>query len=282
MITIIGSINMDLTITTDRVPTQGETLLGKKFATYPGGKGANQAVASSKLGADVHLMGAVGDDSFGAELKTHLHSEGVDVTNVSTITGASTGTATIIVSGGDNRIIVAPGANHYVTPEYVKEREDSLIKSDVLLVQLEIPVETVEYIAQLAKKHQIPLIINPAPFQPLPDSVLSGATYVTPNEQEAALMNGPETKMITTLGPEGVMFEEKGEKKHVEGYEVDVIDTTGAGDTFNGALATFLAEGLSLGEACQNANAAAALSVQKEGAQSGMPTREELDVFLNT
>ncbi|MCA0972145.1 ribokinase [Halobacillus litoralis] len=279
-VTIIGSINMDLTVTTDRVPDQGETVLGKKFATYPGGKGANQAVASARLGADVHMIGAVGHDPFGTDLKAHLLNEGVDVTHVSTIQEASTGTATIIVCDNDNRIIVAPGANAYVTPEYMKGCEALLKESDMLLVQLEIPIETVEWIAGFARAHHIPLIVNPAPIQPLPESIVEGASFFTPNEREAESLQVKEEKLITTLGAQGVSFTVNGNKKIVEGFSVEVRDTTGAGDTFNGALATLLASGSGLEEACLKANVAAALSVQKEGAQGGMPTLEEVEAFI--
>ncbi|RWZ54673.1 ribokinase [Halobacillus fulvus] len=283
-VTVIGSINMDLTVTTNVVPDQGETVLGEQFATFPGGKGANQAVAAARLGADVRLIGAVGDDVFGTDLTQHLNKEGVDTTGVHTIPGTSTGTATIIVSDSDNRIIVAPGANHELTPERIEKLREKIVDSDILLVQLEIPLLTIEKVAEIAEQSGIPLIVNPAPYQKLSASVLEKAAYLTPNESEARLLKadgaGFESKMITTIGPEGVEWIVDGHVEKVPGYPVEAVDTTGAGDTFNGALATKLAQGKTLREAASLANAAAALSVMKPGAQSGMPTDAEVAKFV--
>ncbi|ARI75633.1 ribokinase [Halobacillus mangrovi] len=285
-VTVIGSINMDLTVSTPVVPNQGETVLGEQFATYPGGKGANQAVAAARLGADVRLVGAVGKDAFGVELVQHLQAEGIDTSGVKTSQSQSTGTATIILSDNDNRIIVAPGANYDVTPEYVEKQKDLIKGSDILLVQLEIPLETIEYIANLAKEYYIPLVVNPAPYQTLPQDVLDHATFLTPNESEALLLNKEveasmiQSKLVTTKGPEGVEVTLEGKQETIPGYEVPVKDTTGAGDTFNGALVTQLARQFPLSEAVQFANAAAALSITQVGAQSGMPTLNEVAQFL--
>ncbi|MBA2174887.1 ribokinase [Halobacillus locisalis] len=282
VVTVIGSINMDLTVSTKVVPRQGETVMGDSFATFPGGKGANQAVAAARLGGDVRMIGAVGSDVFGNDLLEHLRREGIDTSGVASVDGVSTGTATIIVSNGDNRIIVAPGANHEVTVPLVERFEEMIKESDIVLVQLEIPLSPVEYVSKLAVDHGVPLIVNPAPYQTLPEAVLRGATYLTPNESEATLLeaDSPSTKekWITTIGSAGVRLNK--DDVIVPGYLVDAVDTTGAGDTFNGALATKLAKGSSLEDAAQFANAASALSVQKLGAQQGMPHQEEVESFL--
>ncbi|KHE71632.1 ribokinase [Halobacillus sp. BBL2006] len=286
-VTVIGSINMDLTVSTPVVPKQGETVLGDQFATYPGGKGANQAVAASRLGADVRLIGAVGKDAFGVELVQHLQEEGMDTSGVKTSETQPTGTATIILTDNDNRIIVAPGANYDVTPEYVEEQKDLIKGSDILLVQLEIPLVTIEFIANFAKEYDIPLVVNPAPYQSLPQAVLDYATFLTPNESEALRLSKEvekssqlQYKWVTTKGAHGVEATLRGKQVNIPGYEVPVKDTTGAGDTFNGALVTQLARQSSLKDAVTFANAAAALSITKLGAQSGMPTLKEVYAFL--
>ncbi|WP_079477558.1 ribokinase [Halobacillus salinus] len=283
-VTVIGSINMDLTVTTKVMPEQGETVLGEQFATYPGGKGANQAVAAARIGSNVRMIGAVGDDVFGKDLLNHLSSEGVETGSIYQLSGMATGTATIIVNDHDNRIIVAPGANHGLTPEMVYKQESLIEQSDVLLVQLEIPIETIGAVAVLAEKHEILLIVNPAPYQKLPETFLERASFVTPNETEARMLTADdpwvEWKLITTKGKEGVSILVNGEQITVQGYPVEPVDTTGAGDTFNGALAAKLSAGTELKEAVAFANAAAALSVMKSGAQSGMPTTKQVLTFL--
>ena len=168
---------MDLTVQTSIMPKQGETVLGDHFATYPGGKGANQAVAAARLGADVRLLGAIGDDDFGANLLSHLREEGINTASVSIQENVSTGTATIILSNQDNRIIVAPGANRMVTPDYIKEHLHVIKESDIILTQLEIPVDTITYLASLSEELKVPMILNPAPYQPLP--LLSSKPFAT-------------------------------------------------------------------------------------------------------
>lgn len=283
---IVGSINMDLTVKTDKMPQQGETVLGDTFFTNPGGKGANQAVAAARMGANVNFIGAVGDDSFGQTLRQNLISEGIGIDGVETISDEATGTATIILSENDNRIIVASGANNRVTPELVMKHSDLIKNSDMVLLQLEVPMETNVSTAEFAETNGVPVILNPAPFQPLPENVLKSTRYLTPNEIELAsmkedpLFESIQRKLIVTRGDKGVSFVENGTERDISGYHVHVTDTTGAGDTFNGALAAELAGDAKLSDAVTTANAAAALSVTKIGAQIGMPTKQDVQNFL--
>ncbi|MGP4106468.1 ribokinase [Virgibacillus sp. L01] len=283
---VVGSINMDLTVTTKTMPMQGETVLGDNFFTYPGGKGANQAVAAARIGSNVNFVGAVGDDPFGKTLLEHLENESINVDGVATVYSAATGIANIILSENDNRIIVASGANLLVTPELVERNLNQIKQSDMVLLQLEVPMETVLYTLEAASTYNIPVIVNPAPYQPLPDALLEKASYLTPNELEVESMKKDplfekiQEKVIVTQGNQGVQFFENSVKKHMQSYSVDVQDTTGAGDTFNGVLATELARGSAVGKAIQLANAAAALSVTKVGAQGGMPAKDEVEKFL--
>lgn len=285
-ITVIGSINMDLVTITKRMPLQGETVVGETFRLIPGGKGANQAVAAARLGADVHLIGAVGADAFGTELLQHLQKEGIIVDGVKPVTDTETGIATIIISEGDNRIIVVSGANHALCPDDLERWEEKIATSDVCLLQLEIPLPVVERAVSIAKHHGVRVILNPAPAQPLPDTLLDQVDFLTPNEHErdVVLAGRPlekwAHKWIVTEGKRGVSFQRNGERLLIPGFHVPVVDTTGAGDTFNGALAVALSKGMELEEACRYANAAAALSVTKLGAQTGMPTERELESFL--
>lgn len=284
---VVGSINMDMVTTTNQVPKQGETVLGEKFETYPGGKGANQAVAASRIGANVSMIGSVGQDELGKSLLTHFQSEGINCEGIRTISNTSTGIATIILSENDNRIIVSPGANATLTPEIVDDSRELLLASDVILLQFEIPMETINYTIDLAYKHRIPIIVNPAPFQDIPEDILKKATFFTPNEIEllsmadTPLFQSVKNKMIVTRGGEGVEFRtSSGESKTMPAHNVRVKDTTGAGDTFNGVLATELGRTKNIDHAVHFANAAAALSIQKIGAQGGMPNRKEVEAFI--
>lgn len=285
-ITVIGSINMDLVTITKRMPLQGETVVGETFRLIPGGKGANQAVAAARLGADVQMIGAVGTDAFGTELLQHLAKEGIIVDGVKPVTDTETGIATIIISEGDNRIIVVPGANHALRPDDLERWEEKIATSDVCLLQLEIPLSVVERAVSIAKRNGVRVILNPAPAQPLPDTLLDQVDFLTPNEHERDIVLAGRPlkqwahKLIVTEGKRGVSFQRNGEQVLIPGFRVPVVDTTGAGDTFNGALAVALSKGMELEEACRYANAAAALSVTKLGAQTGMPTERELESFL--
>lgn len=288
-ITVIGSINMDLVAEASRRPEAGETILGSKFSTIPGGKGANQAVAAARLGGNVTMIGCVGDDAFGSTLRHNLKEEGINVDHVNTVTDTKTGIASITLADNDNSIVVVPGANNEVTEEMMLQYEDVIAGSDIVLLQLEIPLPTVVKAAELARRHGVSVILNPAPIQKLPDELIDYSTYLTPNEHEYdALMkdytgdaNALRQKLVITQGGDGTIFYEKAKDVHVPGYSVDVADTTGAGDCFNGGLAVQLAKGASLQESCRYANAAGALSVTKFGAQSGMPTDQEVNKLLS-
>jgi ribokinase len=281
-IVVVGSINMDLVTLAPRFVGPGETILGERFLTVPGGKGANQAVAAARLGADVALVGATGNDAFGKQLRDGLAAEGIDLDHVAQLDDSASGTASITVAGGENQIIVVPAANARVTPAQVERAQSLIERADAVLVQMEIPLETVEATLRLGHRLGVPVILNPAPAQQLPTDWLQLARYVTPNQHELAILLGADPHedfralmqrspcpVVLTCGGEGAWYREQGEPLHQPGITVDVVDTTGAGDTFNAALAVFLHEGLP--EAVRKACAAAALSVTQLGAQGGMP-----------
>jgi ribokinase len=289
-IAVVGSINMDLVTQASRFPQPGETLLGEGFVTVPGGKGANQAVAAARLGAEVALVGALGSDAFGELLRAGLLGEGVNLDHVRRLDGAS-GTASITVADGDNQIIVVPAANAQVTPAQVESARPVLARADTVLVQMEIPLEAVEATLRLGRHLGVPVILNPAPARPLPAAWLEQARYVTPNQHELATLLGADpaedfralmrrapVPVVLTRGHEGAWYREQGEPAHQPAFGVRAVDSTGAGDTFNAALAVFLHEGLPA--AVRKACAAAALAVTRLGAQQGMPRSPELDAFL--
>ncbi|GAA3717475.1 ribokinase [Salinicoccus jeotgali] len=284
-ITVIGSINMDLMTVAENMPEQGETISGESFKTLPGGKGANQAVAAARLGAEVHMIGKVGDDPFGAALIDNFESQGIRIEAVETEPGVSSGLANIIVSDQDNRIIIIAGANGEMHPGYIDKFKERIEASDYILIQFEIPKRTVEHILDLCETLDVPVIINPAPAMQLDDAYWGKATYITPNDNEAKKLFAYDTddlpkfldKLVITNGAKGASFFRGDRMITVPSEKVEVTDTTGAGDTFNGALAVALAEGKALEEAVGFANKAASLSVQKLGAQSGMPKRSEME-----
>ncbi len=290
-ISVIGSCNMDLTVEAERRPLAGETVMGRQLVVSPGGKGANQAVAASRLGETVYMIGCVGDDAYGQMMLDALRKSKVNTDHVSVLKGVHTGTAHITLAEGDNSIIVLKGANDKVDRKVVDEAFDIIASSDLVLLQHEIPMETIGYIIDRCHEKQIPVMLNPAPYMEIPKDWIDKVTYITPNEHEAALMFPGMTreeilkaysgKVIMTVGKEGVMYGTDTEVVHVEGFQVPVVDTTGAGDTFNGAFAAGRAEGLSIKESIRFANAAAALSVGKIGAQGGMPWREEVEDMLS-
>ncbi|AIM15719.1 MULTISPECIES: ribokinase [Neobacillus] len=289
-ITVIGSSSMDLVVTAQKRPNKGETILGESFKTVPGGKGANQAVAAARLGAKVHMVGCVGDDSFGKSVLDNFNKNGVLTTYVEPVTHCETGTAHITLAEGDNSIIVVKGANDHVTPKLVEKALGVIRDSDIVLIQQEIPEETVEYVGKICREYKVPLLLNPAPARYLKEEIIENATYITPNEHEATLLFQNEdlhtvlrrypNKLFITEGKNGVRYYDGKEEVLVPSFQVEVVDTTGAGDTFNAAFAVALAEGQSIKDSIRFANRAASLSVTKFGAQGGMPTREEVERSL--
>lgn len=299
-ITVIGSLNMDIVIETNRLPVLGETLMGNQAHFIPGGKGANQAVATSRLGAKTVMIGAVGGDGFGKELLHALKQDQVETGSVKTVDGTATGIASIMLSESDNCIVVVAGANACCTPEDIDQHMDQLAASDLILLQLEIPLETVVYAAKKAKELGKQVILNPAPARELPAELLACIDVITPNQSELSLLSGTPVdeanvaeamrvlaskgvrQVVTTLGANGSAFlTTYNQFERVDGYKVDVVDTTGAGDAFNAGLAYALATNSSLREAVDFASKVAALAVTKLGAQGGMPTMDQVKQFRN-
>lgn len=286
-ISVVGSINMDMTVTADRIPLKGETLKGGTLSYIPGGKGANQAVAMAKLGAEVEMFGCVGNDGAGEALISNLKQHGVRTENIKVIENVPTGIALITVAENDNTIVVVAGTNGCVSREYVDSVKDAILESDMVLLQHEIPLETVEYVINLCYEHGVKVLLNPAPASEVSRELVEKVTFLTPNEHEARLIFGdmpvedmmrlyPE-KLIVTQGSRGVSTCLKnGELLNIPAIKARVVDTTGAGDTVNGAFAMQIAAGQSIEEALRFANTAASLSIEKFGAQSGMPTYEEV------
>lgn len=290
-ICVIGSSSMDLVVTSSRRPGAGETVLGESFKTVPGGKGANQAVAAARLGGEVTMIGRVGDDAFGQDILNNFKANAVNTQNVKPVTHSESGTAHIILAEGDNSIVFVEAANREVTPEYVDQAAEAIRNADIVLIQQEIPEETVVRVSSLCAEYGTPLLLNPAPARTVPQEVIDNAAYITPNEHEAeilfqgmspaeALRKYP-NKLFITEGSKGVRYFDGAEEILVPTYKVVAVDTTGAGDTFNAAFAVALAEGKPLQESIRFANRAASLSVTKFGAQGGMPTRDEVEESLS-
>jgi ribokinase len=293
---VIGSINMDLVAAVDRFPQPGETLTGLHFATFPGGKGANQAVAAARLGANVRMIGKVGKDAFGTQYLSLFDQEGVNREAVSVSTGAPTGVAVIEVNAqGENHIVVVPGANGEVDAAYLDSIRAGLEDSDLFLLQLEIPLGAIQALLPRLRQLGKTVILDPAPARPLDRSLLRNVDFLTPNETELALLSGMETdrpdriraaalcvlengprNLIAKAGRNGAYLVNRDTFLHVPGFPVNAIDTTAAGDTFNGALAAALARNTGLEEAIRFANAAAALSTTVRGAQAGMPGPDQI------
>ncbi|WP_313638266.1 ribokinase [Paenibacillus sp.] len=294
-IVVVGSLNMDMVISMSRMPAVGETLQGQAIHYMPGGKGANQAVASARLGAQVAMIGAVGRDMFGQQLVRNLLDNGVDISAVQNLEGVPTGTATVLHTPEDNCIVVVSGANDQFSEESIKKHRRLIAEADLLLVQLEIPLKTVEYVLQLARECCVTTVLNPAPAQPLSDGLLRNCDYVTPNETELKQMVGRDFstqeelgsvlssweerfghKLIVTRGEHGCSYLVNGNIQTVPALKVDVVDTTGAGDAFNGGLGFGIASGWTLSEAISFAGKVAGRSVMKLGAQAGMPYSADL------
>ena len=290
-IVVVGSSNTDMTIKSERLPKPGETILGGVFRMGPGGKGANQAVAAQRLGGDVSFICKVGNDIFGDNAVAGYDKEGIDTTHVLRSDKAS-GTALILVDGNaENCIAVAPGANGDLTPEDIDSVADVIRGAGYLILQLEIPVESVLRAAKIANEAGVYVILNPAPACPLPEELFSYVSLITPNQTESALLSGVEDDLdgavaglmkmgvkdvIVTLGSKGSLVITGGEKTLVPSQKVKAVDTTAAGDTFCGALCVALSEGKSLVEAAQFATKASALTVQKMGAQDSIPYRSDI------
>jgi ribokinase len=284
-VVVIGAINVDLVVSGAPLPAPGETVTGGVFAQHHGGKGGNQAVAAARAlggGPGVVIVGAVGNDELGHEALDALRAEGV-ASSVAMRPGVRTGVALICVGpDGENQISVAPGANAQLSAGDVTSAFAQVQEIGVVLASLEVSRGAVRAAAAWCSEHQVPFVLNPAPVQPWVGDVAALATYFTPNEHERkALGPLPESVVVVeTRGQKGVLIHRDGEEERVGAPRVKAIDTTGAGDCFNGVFAAGLAEGLEVAAAAQRAAAAAALSVTKVGAREGMPTREELDAFL--
>jgi len=298
-ILVIGSLNTDLVVRAPRFPAPGETIQGENLITIPGGKGANQSVAAARLGAQVTMIGRVGADTFGSTLIDNLQQNKVDTHRIIRDDSTATGTAVIIVdSQGQNSIVLSPGANAKVTSSDIGP--DSFLGSGLLLLQFEIPIETVIHSAHLAREKGLRVLLNPAPAYNIPDDLLRTADYILPNETELGLLTGKPVSdlamveaaaytliargarnIIVTLGAEGALIVNNEFVKLIPAFKVKVVDTTAAGDAFIGGLAVGLLDGKSLQDAVQYACACGALAVTKFGAQPSLPTAEDVKIFIN-
>ncbi|PPK99874.1 ribokinase [Parapedobacter indicus] len=299
-IIVVGSMNMDMVVKTSHIPQPGETVLGGSFLMNPGGKGANQAVAVARLGGDVTFIGKIGDDIFGKQSSQLFDEEGVDTNGILADDNSPSGIALITVDErGENSIVVAPGANAHLEPNDVEEVLDNYPDSKILLVQLEIPMRTVEHAARIARRRGMQVILNPAPANSLVPSMFNLIDIITPNVNEAEMLSGvrisdvPSARqaaesihqqgvkhVIVTLGKDGAALLEEGIFYHIPTPSVETVDTTAAGDVFNGALAVAVSEGKALKDAVSFACRAASIAVTRMGAQSSIPFRNE--VLLNS
>jgi ribokinase len=297
---VIGSANVDFTVTVDRLPREGETVTGGRLFVGHGGKGANQAVAARRLGAEVRFVGSVGADPSGEQIASRLVAEGIVIDGLCQSQEAATGTALIVVDAqGRNQIAVAPGANRLLTPELARAREPDFEWAEVLLIQLETPLPSVAWALGTARRHRLLTVLNPAPAQVLPEAIYPLVDYLTPNASEAQLLTGhaveaPETArlaaqellargvgtVVVTLGAAGALACDGKSALHFPAFPVQAVDTTGAGDAFNAGLAVGLAAGGTLEEAIPLANAAAALACTRTGAQEALPDRRQVEAFL--
>jgi ribokinase len=301
-VVVVGSINMDLVARSARIPHAGETVIGGDFRTVPGGKGANQAVAAARLGAQVSMLGRVGVDAFGSLLLDNLSNSGVDTTSIGRNVQAASGIALIMVDdAGMNSILVAPGANMLLSPADMDAAEEVIALAQVMLLQLEIPLETVMRAVQIAHAHGVKVVLNPAPAPPgcLPPELTCLVDVLAPNEFEAALLTGlpvdndeqvraaaaalrakGAANVIITLGGRGALLASGEGFQHFPAFPVKPVDTTAAGDAFVGSLGAALAEGRPLAEAMRWGSAAGALSTTRKGAQPSLPQRSEVEALL--
>lgn len=300
-VVVVGSFMMDLMSKSPRLPGPGQTVMGGPFYMGPGGKGANQAIAAAKLGADVDIVVSIGNDYFGDLAFDSLVKAGVGVEFIKRVDNASTGTALVVVdeSSAENMIVIAPGSNDHLGTDDVEMARSTIAAANCVIMQLEIPLGTVEYAAKLAHESGVRVVLDPAPGRSLSKQLLSYVDILTPNESEASIISGIEVTdvcsaeraakvlcsrgpntVIVTLGSDGLLAVSQDGTFHIPAFEVEAVDTTGAGDAFNGALAVALAEGRSVYEGCQVAAASAALSVTRVGTSVASPVRKEVQGFL--
>lgn len=297
---VLGSVNADHVLQVPIFPRPGETLHGRGYCVIPGGKGANQAVAAARLGADVAFIACVGDDSFGLNIRKAFAKDGINIDAVMIEKDKPTGIAMIqVADSGENSICISAEANACLTAERLQPFHQLINDADMLLMQLEIPIEAIISAAKIAKQAKTQVVLNPAPAQPLADDLLQLIDIITPNETEAQQLTGIKVTdiesaqqaadklhlkgvklVMITLGSEGVWISDNGHGQQIKGFRVKVVDTTAAGDTFNGALLTSLLEGDDLANAIRFAHAAAAITVTGAGAQTSIPYRNAVDNFL--
>ena len=298
---VLGSINADHILNIAQFPQPGETVKGHHYQVAFGGKGANQAVAAGRSGANISFIACVGDDDIGESVRKQLSTDNINIECIDIAENETTGIALIFVNQqGENVIGINAGANAQLTPARIEQYQQEIAQADALLMQMESPVESIQFAAEIAKRHQTTVILNPAPAQALPDSLLELIDIITPNETEAEHLTGIVVsdeqsanqasqilhqkgiaKVMITLGARGVWFSQIGAQgKIIPGFKVKAIDTIAAGDTFNGAYVTALLEGLSDDKAIRFAHAAAAIAVTRSGAQPSVPWRKEIDQFL--
>ncbi|MFG6655681.1 ribokinase [Scandinavium sp. M-37] len=297
---VLGSINADHILNLESFPRPGETVTGSQYQVAFGGKGANQAVAAGRSGANIAFIACTGDDDTGERVRKQLASDNIDVEPVTVVAGESTGVALIFVNGeGENVIGIHAGANAALSTTLVAEQQQRIARADALLMQLESPLESVQAAAEIAHRNNTTVVLNPAPARALSDDLLALVDIITPNETEAEKLTGVRVSnddeaaraaqvlhdkgigtVIITLGSRGVWASQQGNGQRVPGFKVQAIDTIAAGDTFNGALMTALLEGEALPDALRFAHAAAAIAVTRKGAQPSVPWRKEIDDFL--
>lgn len=302
LILVVGSSNTDMIIRVERIPKPGETLIGSQFQMVAGGKGANQAVAAARAGGRVAFVNRVGDDVFGSQTIPRLSEDGIDTANISIDPDSPSGVALIMVSStGENSIAVAPGANGKLAPDDIQNARDCFKEANLLLVQLEVPMETVAAAVELAAENSVQVILNPAPANEIPSEVLEKVNIITPNETETELLTGIEVideqsarkaanalhhqgvdTVIITRGSEGAFVSDGNEAFSVPAFSQQVVDTTAAGDVFNGTLSVALVEGRPLREAVAFACAAAGISTTILGAQPSIPDRVKIDELMAT
>lgn len=291
-IAVIGSINIDYFVESKILPKFGETVTGENFFMAFGGKGANQAVAAARLGGDVTLFGSIGNDEQKAVLLNHFNKENINIDHLNIVEDVSTGAAFIQLHNSENRIIIVPGANQYTDVSYLERNLDLLLDFDVFLFQMEIPIETIEFLVPLLHEQNKTIILDPAPAQRLSGELLEKITYMTPKEHEFSIVINDKSeiedvlgrypnKLIITQGEKGVTFHNGESMVNIPARTTTAVDTTGAGDTFTGAFTVGISEGKPLEDCIRFGTYAASLAVMKKGAQSGMPLKEELEKLVN-